>query len=379
MKKDQNGFTLIELLIVLAVFPTLALGIAHMLTDARRAQVGLQTDAEWEQQLTHLTQVIRDPAGCTETLQDKVFDPTQLSTAFIDSIVIHMHDQPGQILAQTGMAWPQQSTVESVRLEQFNFVATDRYAAKIVIRLRKAAGTFVGTATKTREFPIRIHTELLSANQARISSCTHAFEEVTELQCHSLQGNWDENRTPQCRIPKLLEFDNESWTPLLNNYDAPVTMASVPNRVIRGYGTTFHNGHKDNQIRFLLAQPRDGNLELSTSQCTWLPSTNPSTWVNDFDADVNFTCPGDTFMTNEHSYHSNTYEDRRYRYQCCQLQKPDTTFVQKKNCEWSGLQNVFRWPVDFRCEDGKTLTGVKSTHNNSHEDRMYRFQCCGID
>ena len=42
--------------------------------------------------------------------------------------------------------------------------------------------------------------------------------------------------------------------------------------------------------------------------------------VNVWDAPVHYECPGDGFVTGMGSYHDNDKEDRRFKFQCCEVQ-----------------------------------------------------------
>ena len=44
-----------------------------------------------------------------------------------------------------------------------------------------------------------------------------------------------------------------------------------------------------------------------------------SDYVNDFDQKFKFQCPGKKVLVGTESYHSNKQEDRRFRFECCDL------------------------------------------------------------
>ena len=49
--------------------------------------------------------------------------------------------------------------------------------------------------------------------------------------------------------------------------------------------------------------------------------------VNVWDAPVHYECPGDGFVTGMGSYHDNDKEDRRFKFQCCEVQGKRLTSV----------------------------------------------------
>ena len=44
-----------------------------------------------------------------------------------------------------------------------------------------------------------------------------------------------------------------------------------------------------------------------------------SDFVNDWDQPVTYQCPNDGFLTGIKSVHNNQFEDRRFKYQCCEV------------------------------------------------------------
>ena len=44
-----------------------------------------------------------------------------------------------------------------------------------------------------------------------------------------------------------------------------------------------------------------------------------TTWLNDFDQEFDYKCPGNKVLIRAASYHSNSEEDRRWKFECCDL------------------------------------------------------------
>ena len=45
-----------------------------------------------------------------------------------------------------------------------------------------------------------------------------------------------------------------------------------------------------------------------------------SDYINEFDQPLTFQCPNDGFITGTESVHDNRKEDRRFKFQCCEIQ-----------------------------------------------------------
>ncbi|GEM_PF-3428843 len=381
-RKRQAGFTLIEAILACAFLQILALGFAHVMNVAKKDQHSIAVDAEWEQKFNQISRTLKDPNGCTPALATMHLDPSSLTTEILgdtagEAITLYVTNNPSILLAQNGLSWPGNSTVDLVQVTNFIQISANTYEGSLNITTSKAAGTNTGAGTRIRTFPIRIGTTTISATDEVVVSCQAQFDSLTQTQCDELMGNWDPNRNPKCRVRQEFNVDNNIWTPYLNGFDQPVTFVAPPNQVMRGYDTYHSNGPEDNRIKFLMASACDGSLPLETVNCADYPSA--AGWVNGFDAPVDFQCGANQYMTQEQSQHGNAAEDRRYRYRCCELEKPGGSSVTRTNCEWSGMQNTWDMPVKFTCSKGKIMTGARSFHANGPEDRIYYFQCCGLD
>ncbi|XP_056128942.1 uncharacterized protein LOC130106735 [Lampris incognitus] len=92
-------------------------------------------------------------------------------------------------------------------------------------------------------------------------------------------------------------------------------------------------------------------------------------WNNDWDRPLHFVCRSGQVLSRIASYHNNQKEDRRWSLSCKSL--PNT-----QKCYWSNFVNGFDKNVDFSCRQNYVVAGVYSYHSNSHEDRRWRFYCC---
>ncbi|XP_046382043.1 hemagglutinin/amebocyte aggregation factor-like [Haliotis rufescens] len=102
-----------------------------------------------------------------------------------------------------------------------------------------------------------------------------------------------------------------------------------------------------------------------------LVSAVTSSYVNDFDERFQYICPLGESIAYWESYHSNYYEDRRYKFIC---QKTPQLF----NCHWHNNVNKLKGPLSFQCPKDAVIRGVSSYHENRHEDRLFTFLCCSL-
>nr|XP_023671039.1 hemagglutinin/amebocyte aggregation factor-like [Paramormyrops kingsleyae] len=103
----------------------------------------------------------------------------------------------------------------------------------------------------------------------------------------------------------------------------------------------------------------------SNPQCFW---TN---YVNSFDEQFTFVCPNNYVMTGMGSIHDDKYGDRRWQFQCCQ-----TYNYCNYNCQWTPYVNFYDEEFTWLVPSMNYLVGAESVHSNSYEDRRWKFYYC---
>ncbi|CAB3994978.1 Hypothetical predicted protein [Paramuricea clavata] len=131
-----------------------------------------------------------------------------------------------------------------------------------------------------------------------------------------------------------------------------------------GYGMSrmisyFSNHHKDRSWLFYCR--RDYKI---TSICYW------SGWLNWYNRELLYQCPTGV-LAGIHSAHNNIYQDRRFRFRCCRTRR-----VCQYSCYWTGYVNTFKGSKNYGVPQGYFITGAKSHHVNSYQDRVWRFLIC---
>ncbi|XP_058964362.2 hemagglutinin/amebocyte aggregation factor [Pocillopora verrucosa] len=93
--------------------------------------------------------------------------------------------------------------------------------------------------------------------------------------------------------------------------------------------------------------------------------------VNNYDKPVDFECKRNSFIIGVGSEYSHRHADRRFKFLCC----PARGFV-AHSCKTTKYQNEWKGDLDYLVPSGYFLVGVYSKHNNSHEDRRWKFDIC---
>ncbi|KAL1257200.1 hypothetical protein QQF64_012745, partial [Cirrhinus molitorella] len=147
-----------------------------------------------------------------------------------------------------------------------------------------------------------------------------------------------------------------------NTYDGPLTFNCPEGQSISSI-TSEHNNYYEDRIWNFGCQ--DTNCK--TSQRLW------TEYVNDFDQVLLFECPVQHVISGMSSYHSNYYEDRRWRFYCCKTPCITT------NCHWTSYVNNFDEYFHWTVPNQYTLVGVQSYHQNYEEDRRWKYKVCTQD
>lgn len=151
-----------------------------------------------------------------------------------------------------------------------------------------------------------------------------------------------------------------------NNWDQPLNFQCSSERsAIYQVVSTHHNSNEDRRFDFNCRQVLSVSGPVS---CSW------SGYVNNFDALVLYTCPTGGYLHGVFSVHDNYTEDRRYKFRCC---TPRSGY-HHKNCKWTDWVNTWDETFNYFAPDGYVIRGVLSIHNNNAEDRRFKFEICQV-
>merc|ERR1711892_61225 len=94
-------------------------------------------------------------------------------------------------------------------------------------------------------------------------------------------------------------------------------------------------------------------------------------WGNDYDGQLYFECPEGSAISHIQSIHDNSHEDRIWGFECAVV---ENLF---DSCAWTGYVNNFDETFVYECTAGAgIITGMESEHDNRKEDRRWSYKCC---
>ncbi|OWF43513.1 dermatopontin-like [Mizuhopecten yessoensis] len=145
-----------------------------------------------------------------------------------------------------------------------------------------------------------------------------------------------------------------------NVLDGPMDFSCKGNSSLTQLASHHDNRAEDRVWSFGCQPSRD-----EVMNCVW------SGYVNDFDKPVLYECSGDEFINGFRSIHNNGPEDRRWAFQCCALRGH-----RRDKCHFTGYVNQYDGPLSYNVPDEQLIHGINSIHDNGSEDRIFAFEVC---
>ena len=98
-----------------------------------------------------------------------------------------------------------------------------------------------------------------------------------------------------------------------------------------------------------------------------------------FDATWTVSCSsynnGDSALMGTVSIFSSGYHDRIWQGRCGNL---DTSKYSLDNCAYTGYLSSLQDTINFNCPDNGVVRSIWSQHDNSKQDRLFKFECCHV-
>lgn len=94
-------------------------------------------------------------------------------------------------------------------------------------------------------------------------------------------------------------------------------------------------------------------------------------WQNEWDGQLSKACPTGQGFYRVRSVYDNGRGDRRWEFYCREVVKGNPTCTKS-----STYINNFQKYISFMCGKNQYIGAVESIHENSKEDRQWKFTCC---
>jgi len=194
---------------------------------------------------------------------------------------------------------------------------------------------------------------------------TCADDEVL-IGVYSVHKNKKEDRRWKARCAQLnpvgdfvIESTVTNWE---NSWDGALEFDAGVDGMITGLYSVHNNYREDRRWKFMYGSAKG----LDCHEQTW------TDWMNSWDEILYFICPPDQVLHGIESFHANSKEDRRWKFQCCRVSSGVS--VQSKG--WSEYVNDWDKELSYRCPaSDQAIVGVSSYHDNYTEDRRWKVLC----
>jgi len=162
--------------------------------------------------------------------------------------------------------------------------------------------------------------------------------------------------------------DKLTKSPLTNNYwnrwDGKLEYDAKHNgkrAAVSSMSSTHNNNYEDRRFKFRVTVP-EGYTSFSEKRVGV---------TNSYNAESHVECPDNWALTSITSIHSNHYEDRKWSYKCGKFGGWHVG-----ECNWTGWVNDYDEQFTYDCPGEKVMGGMNSIHSNYYQDRIFRFKCC---
>ena len=196
----------------------------------------------------------------------------------------------------------------------------------------------------------------------------------TNTKMHSIRTNLPISQVDQEHSPhkkRILSLTKTDWTEYMNDFNFGLYVNAkfrVDNiflyAALCGFSSYHSYNIEDRRFRFKFCAP-------AANKVTTLPEHTKVTQFNKYNEESFVDCPVDSVVTRIYSQHDSGARDCRWRYHCSKFNGWKTG-----KCWWSDYVNNFDEEFNFECYEQGVIACISSYHNNSSQDRRFKFKCC---
>lgn len=374
--KNQNGFSLVQVLIATALAGGLALVIMQIGSNMNTIDSRAKNSMDVQEMLTEIRLILDQGSSCTLSLAGN--NPATNPVTFLRSNADNF-SKPGVPIE----LWHGNAD-GSLRTNK-KFSATDPAFKKrgkveiesIRLYMLNDPTHKYSTSGETDDGILRVRYSTMLKQNKRIQTKDFALKVTLKGQLHNNQATIIScTRAKENGLTfKPIRNANQSDSGFVNNLDAPVTFTCPGQKAMTGEHSIHHNGSEDRRYAFYCKDVIKEDGSIARRR-TCMHNGE----VNQWDGDVNFYCAPGWVAVGQTSYHNNDAEDRKYGYTCCDYTDEDSTVpVRWKTISQTGWVNNFDQPVTMHCPSNQFICGYKSYHESGPEDRRFLYTCCSLE
>jgi len=177
--------------------------------------------------------------------------------------------------------------------------------------------------------------------------------------CQNYHVNADP--TTDCCVRKI--YLSRTLSDYKNSWNGRLSYTVPTNRMITGFYSNHNNDREDRRWRFYSGSASG----VSCHAGGW------STWANQWEGSLSFTCKNNQALNGVYSYHNNGKGDRLWKFKCCSVSN-----AYLRNGGWTNYVNGWDSLLNFQCSKYGVIVGVSSYHDHRREDRRWKFRCAEL-
>lgn len=159
-------------------------------------------------------------------------------------------------------------------------------------------------------------------------------------------------------------------TGYLNSWDGKQNWINKDDIFLSGQYSVHDNDHEDRRYKWDYCQLKSGEDPFSGG----FRSDSFGLRNGLYDELWRRGCGGKSALVDVYSIHDNGHEDRKFDFKCRSIKHA----YRLEECKWTTYVNDYDNKVNYNCPDHGILRTVQSVHNNEHEDKRWKFECCRL-
>lgn len=210
-------------------------------------------------------------------------------------------------------------------------------------------------------------------------TCSKKVNAIVTFEAYNSDSMGSRSKTIRVAEPLNVEMKNCSWSSY-SSYDNVAHQYCPINKVLTGVRSVFSASKEDRIFSMNCCEMQIGNDKLTTSS-TYSTGTYSNPYISSWDTGASLNCPSGKVRTATMSKHSNKKEDRIFGFRCAAVKHKTTQMklvncAVPTHPTYGQYVNNWRSSYTFNCPANKVIAKEYSYHSNSQEDRKFKYTCC---
>jgi len=141
-------------------------------------------------------------------------------------------------------------------------------------------------------------------------------------------------------------------------------------KFLSGMYSYHSNSREDRKFKWKYCEP------YSHPQISGVSALSKTSYDDQWERRCSGRNGGNSALVGATSWHSNYREDRQWKFYCGNVD--NKYYLNNAYCSWTNYVNNWDQAVNYNCPSNGIIRTISSYHHNGHEDRRWRFECCRV-